>query len=191
MAEPDVSAEIRRLSAELAQLTEKQARTAHETSILTAGLDAVEDAIRQAATATAEQSSSTEEAAVVAGEPADQLAVLDMRVLTAWVDAHVARLVQRKVGFTGESGGVRWCQSWWQHPEAIARFEALRRAWEEFVVQPGAAMSVWFRDHFDPCMRELTAATGPFHECSPENGHAETEFLGQQEHRVLELEGAK
>jgi hypothetical protein len=29
---------------------------------------------------------------------------------------------------------------------------------------------VWWRDYFDPMMRELTAQTGPFHACNARSG---------------------
>ena len=46
------------------------------------------------------------------------------------------------------------------------RFEALRRAWTELAPEPGAAMSVWIRDHLDPCLRELLTPLGPFADCT-------------------------
>jgi len=60
--------------------------------------------------------------------------------------------------------GVRWGTRWYDHDDAVARLEALRRVWEEHVAQPGAGMSSWYLHHFDA----LTSAGGPFCQCSPD-----------------------
>ena len=64
---------------------------------------------------------------------------------------------------------MRWCTRWSEHDEAIARLEALRRAWEEHVITPGAGMSSWYISHYDPHITALTSPGGPFWQCSP--GH--------------------
>jgi hypothetical protein len=92
-------------------------------------------------------------------EPAEDQ--LDLDRLVHWVHRHVAAVVARPL-----RGEIRWCPLWWEHPEAIFRFEALRRAWTELAPEPGIAMSVWIRDHLDPCLRELLAPLGPFADCS-------------------------
>lgn len=63
----------------------------------------------------------------------------------------------------------RWCPCWWEHPEAVARVEALWKAFEVQRLDAGTGMSVWFRDHADPCMAVLLAASGPFSQCDAEN----------------------
>ncbi|MBW0115285.1 DUF4913 domain-containing protein [Pseudonocardia sp. KRD-169] len=63
-------------------------------------------------------------------------------------------------------GELTWCPLWWEHPEAVFRLEALRRAWTELAPEPGAAMSIWIRDHLDPCLRELLTPLGPFADCA-------------------------
>ena len=95
----------------------------------------------------------------------------DFAALYTWVHIHVATITELKVSKgSSESGtAVRWCTRWYDHDDAVARLEALRRAWEEHVVQPGAAMSSWYIHHFDPHIGVLTAAGGPFWQCSP--GH--------------------
>jgi len=95
----------------------------------------------------------------------------DFAALYTWVHIHVATITERKVSKgSSESGtAVRWCTQWYEHDDAVTRLEALRRAWEEHVVQPGAAMSSWYIHHFDPHISVLTAAGGPFWQCSP--GH--------------------
>jgi len=96
----------------------------------------------------------------------------DFATLYTWVHIHVATITERKVSKSSgsESGvGVRWCTRWYDHDEAVSRLEALRRAWEEHVVKPGASMSTWYLTHYDPHITALTAPGGPFWQCSP--GH--------------------
>lgn len=64
-----------------------------------------------------------------------------------------------------------WCPQWWRHGEAIARLEALWRAWEDLRRDPGTGMSVWFRDHADVHMRVLMDPEGPFRGCRVDEGH--------------------
>jgi len=88
-------------------------------------------------------------------------ASFDFATLYTWVHIHVATITERKVSKSSgsESGvGVRWCTRWYEHDEAIARLEALRRAWEEHVVTPGAGMSSWYLTHYDPHIAALTSA---------------------------------
>lgn len=67
---------------------------------------------------------------------------------------------------------VRWCDLWWEHPEAVARLEACWKAFEVLRKDPGTGMSVWFRDHGDPCMDRLLADGGPFSRCVPGTQHS-------------------
>jgi hypothetical protein len=92
------------------------------------------------------------------GDPLD--IVLDADQLIGWVHQHVAAVVARPL-----RGELRWCPIWWEHPEAVFRFAALQRAWAELAPEPGSAMSIWIRDHLDPCLRELLSPTGPFVDC--------------------------
>jgi hypothetical protein len=85
---------------------------------------------------------------------------IDPDELAAWVQRHVTSVIARPI-----RGEMRWCPRWWEHAEALFRFEALRRAWIELAAEPGTAMSVWIRDHLDPCLRELLSPTGPFADC--------------------------
>jgi len=87
------------------------------------------------------------------------------------VHIHVATITERKASKSrsSESGvGVRWCTRWYDHDEAVSRLEALRRAWEEHVVKPGAGMSTWYLTHYGPHITALTAPGGPFWQCSPD-----------------------
>lgn len=91
----------------------------------------------------------------------------------ATVDEFVAKSLiptyRRDVG--GHSSA--WCPEWWRHPEAVARLEALWRAWEHLRLDPATGSSVWFRDHADHHMGVLLSGDGPFKGCSPEKGHGE------------------
>lgn len=97
---------------------------------------------------------------------------LDVDALIDWVHETVASVIARPL-----RGELAWCPLWWEHPEAVFRLEALRRAWTELAPEPGAAMSIWIRDHLDPCLRELLTPLGPFADCQQNtryrslNGH--------------------
>ena len=64
-----------------------------------------------------------------------------------------------------------FCSQWWKHPEAVARMDALWRAFEQLRQDPGTGMSVFWRDHADHHMSVLLDADGPFKGC--EEGHSE------------------
>jgi hypothetical protein len=63
-----------------------------------------------------------------------------------------------------------FCPQWWKHPEAVARMDALWRAFEQLRQDPGTGMSVFWRDHVDHHMSVLLDADGPFKGC--EDGHS-------------------
>ena len=67
------------------------------------------------------------------GTPAEQGAI-DGDALIDWVHRHVTAVIARPL-----RGDLRWCPQWWDHAEAVFRFEALRRAWTELAAEPGAA----------------------------------------------------
>jgi hypothetical protein len=81
--------------------------------------------------------------------------------LIEWVHRCVTPVIARPL-----RGEIRWCPLWWEHAEAVFRFEALHRAWTELAPEPGVAMSIWIRDHLDPCLRELLSPLGPFVDCT-------------------------
>ncbi|WP_433656053.1 DUF4913 domain-containing protein [Nocardia sp. CA-128927] len=64
-----------------------------------------------------------------------------------------------------------WCPEWFQHAEAVARLDAMWRAWEHFRLDGSTGLSVWFLDHADPHMAKLFDPKGPFKYCSVRNGH--------------------
>ncbi|MFW0872432.1 DUF4913 domain-containing protein [Rhodococcoides corynebacterioides] len=62
---------------------------------------------------------------------------------------------------------MRWCPSWFCHPEARARVDALWRAWEYLRLDPATGMSVWWKDHADHHMAKLLSPDGTFKDCTP------------------------
>lgn len=75
------------------------------------------------------------------------------------VDAYAHEVTDQLTAF-------RWCSQWWQHPAAVARLEAMWKAWESLRTDPGAGSSTWFVTHGDPAITYLTAPDGPFQRCS-------------------------
>lgn len=55
-----------------------------------------------------------------------------------------------------------WSAQWWKSAEAVARLEALWRAWEHLRLDPSTGPSVWWRDHADSHLRVLMSSSGPF-----------------------------
>lgn len=53
----------------------------------------------------------------------------------------------------------RWDPNWFENIEALDRLEALWRAWEYLRLEGMTGMAVFWRDYFDPTMRELTEGT--------------------------------
>ncbi len=57
---------------------------------------------------------------------------------------------------------VVWAAEWWKYAEAVARLDALWRAWEHLRQDAQTGMSVWFRDHAEHHMSILLSTDGPF-----------------------------
>jgi hypothetical protein len=87
--------------------------------------------------------------------------------LAAWVQEHFAR-----VEFFTDAQKIRWCPTWWEHPEAVARLEALWMAHRaiEFSEDMGA-VSDWWLHHWDAHRVILFHDKGPFRNCDAERGH--------------------
>ncbi|MFF5035693.1 DUF4913 domain-containing protein [Nocardia salmonicida] len=105
---------------------------------------------------------------------------IDMEVLLDWVIANIGTWAQRKLPRSATStanGAICWCSQWYEHPEAVTVLWSLRRAWLEAVVQPGAAMAVYFRDFFYPLLNILTNPVGAFYACTPDNHDPDAKFI--------------
>ncbi|MEW1926414.1 DUF4913 domain-containing protein [Streptomyces sp. NPDC088360] len=89
----------------------------------------------------------------------------EKRALIEWVEGVLVP------GYLSEpSAEARWCHLWFEHEKGvIPRLHALWLAWQE-LTDPATCgytgPSVWHRDHYDPCMRELRASHGPFQGCT-------------------------
>ena len=76
--------------------------------------------------------------------------------LAEWVEQWLFPVYRRSV-----LGHERvWCPQWWRHAEAVARLEALWRAWEHLRQDAATGLSVWFRDHADHHMTSSWTQTG-------------------------------
>ncbi|MDQ2729254.1 MAG: DUF4913 domain-containing protein [Actinomycetota bacterium] len=73
--------------------------------------------------------------------------------------------------------GVMWCPEWWRHPEAMARLDALWRAWESARLEGGGGMSYWWTMHFDSHWAVLTSDRGPFAACKDRTHDDRLEML--------------
>ena len=60
------------------------------------------------------------------------------------------------------NANFRWAADWWNYPEALARIDALWRAWEHLRLDPATGSSTWWRDHADHHMSVLMSTEGPF-----------------------------
>lgn len=87
----------------------------------------------------------------------------------AWVSSWLIPVWTRDVS----ADRLTWCPQWWRHPEAVARLTALWQAWEQLRLEPGTAMSVWWRDHADHHLPILLDADTVFKGCSPTKGHTQ------------------
>jgi len=82
----------------------------------------------------------------------------------AFVPNFLAIVYARPVG--DQITGFRWCSTWWEHPEAVSRLEALWKAFETLRQDPTTGAAVWWRDFADPTMSALCSPDGPFKQCS-------------------------
>lgn len=83
--------------------------------------------------------------------------------LPEFVEAQIARLYIRS--HERSSREYSWCDEWFKHPEVVARFSALWRAFESLRQDPGLGPSVYWIQHLDPHMREILSPAGPFSRC--------------------------
>jgi Domain of unknown function (DUF4913) len=80
-----------------------------------------------------------------------------------WVTDRLIPMLERTPGTQ-----LRWCATWWAHPEVVSRFDACWRAWETLRQDPNLGMSVWYRDHLDPMLAVVMSGNGPFAACTAE-----------------------
>ena len=66
----------------------------------------------------------------------------------------------RRVGPSNAS--FRWAARWWEYSEALARIDALWRAWEHLRLNPATGPSMWWIVHADHHMPILLSPDGPF-----------------------------
>lgn len=104
----------------------------------------------------------------MAGEEEVEAPPLKYTRLDHFVEQYLVHVYARTVA-TKDTKGVRWCAEWWRHAEAIARLEAIWRAWESARQDPAEGASNWWLSHADPHMRVLFSEDGPFKFCK--DGH--------------------
>lgn len=94
----------------------------------------------------------------LAGSGGDETPRLYYGSTDEFVREYLRYVYQRKI----DCRTTFWSPRWWASAEAVARLEALWRAWEHLRLDPATGPSVWWRDHADPHMRSLMDSTGPF-----------------------------
>ncbi|MBP2371387.1 DUF4913 domain-containing protein [Pseudonocardia parietis] len=163
-----VLTELIQLRADRANLTARIRELDDRVEDIAGALDAIEDAAA-APPSTSVPDDDTEPddtaaASTAAPEPAvEPDAGLDMRELVPWVRDHIAQLLERRL--PQNQGALRWCRSWWLHPEAIARFDALRRSWTEAISAGEGNALVTYYDYLDRQLAVLMDEHGPFSAC--------------------------
>ncbi|MAP62368.1 MAG: DUF4913 domain-containing protein [Microbacterium sp.] len=91
-------------------------------------------------------------------EPADEEPELYFGSVDEFVRGYLLPNYRRRV----DGQRVLWAAQWWKYAEAVARLDALWRAWEHLRQDAQTGMSVWFRDHAEHHMSILLSADGPF-----------------------------
>lgn len=91
-------------------------------------------------------------------EPADEEPALYFGSVDEFVRGYLRPCYRRRV----DGQRVVWAADWWRYPEAVARLDALWRAWEHLRQDAQTGMSVWFRDHAAHHMDVLLDPSGPF-----------------------------
>ena len=77
----------------------------------------------------------------------------------------------RRVGPGNAS--FRWAARWWDYPEALARIDALWRAWEHLRLDGATGSSTWWIEHADHHMPILMSPEGPFAKSEDKNNVGE------------------
>ena len=76
-----------------------------------------------------------------------------------FVQEHLIHMYSRRVGPGNAS--FRWAADWWNYPQALARTEALWRAWEHLRLDGATGSSAWI-EHADHHMPVPMSIEGPF-----------------------------
>lgn len=84
---------------------------------------------------------------------------------------------------------VVWAAEWWKYSEAVARLDALWRAWEHLRQDAQTGMSVWFRDHAEHHMSVLLSSSGPFAAAGEGTNRENTNEKGEQLPYIAPPEG--
>ena len=77
----------------------------------------------------------------------------------------------RRVGPGNAS--FRWAARWWDYPEALARIDALWRAWEHLRLDGATGSSTWWIEHADHHLPILMSPEGPFAKSEDKNNAGE------------------
>ncbi|MBY5163293.1 DUF4913 domain-containing protein [Salsipaludibacter albus] len=79
-----------------------------------------------------------------------------------WLLQHLERRA------TTGAGETAWCRTWWKHPEAVLRVEALWRSFEAARLDPFNGIATWIVTQLDPQITVLTSRRGPLGRCTTE-----------------------
>jgi len=94
-----------------------------------------------------------------------------------WVQEHFAT-----VEFFTADPKIKWCPTWWEHPEAVARLKALWAAYLGLAEEEDpSAVSSWWLHHWDAHRAILFHDAGPFRNCSADRGH----LTGREDKRIM------
>ena len=104
-------------------------------------------------------------------EPAEAAPQLFYGSTDEFVRERLIHLYRRRVG--GGNATYRWAADWWNYPEAIARLEAMWRAWEHLRLDGATGSSRWWIEHADHHMPILMSTDGPFAKATDSNNAGE------------------
>ncbi|GAB4590370.1 DUF4913 domain-containing protein [Nocardia sp. IFM 10818] len=156
----------RAVGGQVADVAKQIAKTVLENLLTDAVIAGMEQTAIEAAAAALAPAPEEEEPE----EPKKQLRFPDVET---FVEEYIAVCYAREVSRENKEGEIRWCPLWHEHPEAVARFEAMWRAWEHLRLGDNVELSNWWRDHADHHMPYLFDPNGPFRHCSVTKGHTE------------------
>lgn len=92
-------------------------------------------------------------------EPAENLYVFES--LPQFVEEYVTRTFRRHL----TDSSLRWCELWWEHPEAQVALDAMWHSFESHRKHP-SSLSDWLVHRAWPIMDRLTGDQSPFVGCS-------------------------